>query len=189
MKKTRKNIVKRKCNRRKSNKRTSGGAAPAAGAGYPEHIRNLFETLKIEQKKITEAQRKIEEINRTDDKINKKIKDIKDENKKINDAYYKIEEILNKIKMLNDKETKQRGKKILDMYVMKFFHEPGKKTPTVYFDNYQPNTDENKKFGIDTEDFWVNPMLQFNAIDELLDIKKSRTKYTPEMIYYKVEQQ
>jgi len=152
-----------------------------------EEIENLFTLLKMEQEKIVESEKNINKIRSGEESTKKKIVKIKAENKKINESYYKIEEILNKIKILNDKEKSDRGKRVLDMYVMKFFHEHGKKAPTVYFDTYSPKISEYDKFGIDTEEFWVNPGLQLNAIDELLDMKKSRTKYVPEIQYYKVE--
>jgi len=204
MKKTRKNTKSyRQRNKRKTYKRSRsyGGGGGAAGANAPsseqsvndtqEQINSLFSALKAEQNKIIEADKNINNIRKSDSAAaqttNKQIKDIKAENKKIKDAYYKIEEILNKINILKDKEKTDRGKKVLDMYVMKFFNEHGKKTPTVYFDSYSPKIDEYEKFGIDTEEFWVNPALQVNAIDDILDMKKSRTKYKPEMYYYKVE--
>lgn len=170
-------------------------AAPAAASSVEEQIEALFISLKAEQKKIIDAEAAIENINKLPSPKDaysvknapQKLKDIKAENKKIKDAYAKIEEIVNEIKALVDKEKSDRGKKIIDMYVMKFFHEPGKKTPTVYFDNYMPNTDEKQKLGIDDEDFWVNPTLQLGAIDEILDMKKSRITFKPEKLFYKVE--
>lgn len=199
MRKTRKNDIKykRRRNKQKTRKHTlyGGEDTPPANPGAPvetstiqKQIEELFNQLTVQKENIKNAEEEIENIKISTDKTTKKIKDMKVQNKKIRDAYYEIEKILNDIKKLSDKEAGQRGKKILDMYAMKFYHEPGKKTPTVYFDRYQPSADQKTSFGIDDEEFWINPTLQLNAIDEILDMKKASTKYKPEIFYYKVQE-